>query len=68
MTAKHRALIPDEVAMKCCIAGTPDDCVAKTEELGEAGITEISIFITSQDEEGSHETLRRFAKTVPGLA
>lgn len=67
LTAKHRELIPDEVAMKCCIAGTPDDCIAKVDELGEAGITEISIFITSQDEDGSHATLRRFAETVPGL-
>jgi 5,10-methylenetetrahydromethanopterin reductase len=64
LTAKHRELIPDEVAMKCCIAGTPDDCIAKGKELQAAGITEISIFITSQDEEGSHNVLRRFAKEV----
>jgi 5,10-methylenetetrahydromethanopterin reductase len=64
LTAKHRQLIPDEVAMKCCIAGTAEDCIAKGKELKEAGITEISIFITSQDEEGSHNVLRRFAKEV----
>jgi 5,10-methylenetetrahydromethanopterin reductase len=64
LTAKHRQLIPDEVAMKCCIAGTPEDCVRKGKELKEAGITEISIFITSQDEAGSHTILRRFAKEV----
>ena len=64
LTAKHRELIPDEVAMKCCIAGTPDDCVAKAHELGDAGITEISIFITSQDEEGSRTVLERFAAEV----
>ena len=62
LTAEHRRLIPDEVAMKCCIAGTPEDCIAKGKELQAAGITEISIFITSQDEAGSHNVLRRFAK------
>jgi 5,10-methylenetetrahydromethanopterin reductase len=64
LTAKHRELIPDEVAMKCCIAGTPADCIEKTHELKAAGITEISIFITSQDEEGAADTLRRFADEV----
>lgn len=64
LTAKHKELIPDEVAMKCCIAGTPEDCIAKGKELKEAGINEISIFITSQDEEGSHNVLRRFAEEV----
>jgi 5,10-methylenetetrahydromethanopterin reductase len=64
LTAKHRQLIPDEVAMKCCIAGTPADCIDKAHELKEAGITEISIFITSQDEEGAADTLRRFASEV----
>jgi 5,10-methylenetetrahydromethanopterin reductase len=64
LTAKHRELIPDEVAMKCCIAGTPKDCLDKAHELKEAGITEIAIFITSQDEEGSHRTLRMFAEKV----
>ncbi|MBT8446242.1 MAG: LLM class flavin-dependent oxidoreductase, partial [Gammaproteobacteria bacterium] len=69
LTAKHRELIPDEVAMKCCIAGTPDDCVRKGIELRDAGINEISIFITSQDEAGSSNTLRRFADEVfPKLA
>lgn len=64
LTAQHRKLIPDEVAMKCCIAGTPADCVAKGKELKAAGITEISIFITSQDEDGSHRILRRFRDEV----
>jgi len=64
LTAKHRELIPDEVAMKCCIAGTPADCIEKAHELKAAGITEISIFVTSQDEEGSAVTLRRFAGEV----
>lgn len=64
LTAKHRELIPDDVAMKCCIAGTPDDCIAKGQELQDAGITEISIFVTSQDEEGSRSVLERFAAEV----
>jgi 5,10-methylenetetrahydromethanopterin reductase len=64
LTAQHRKLIPDEVAMKCCIAGTPEDCVKKGKELQAAGITEVSIFITSQDEAGSHKVLRRFAQEV----
>ncbi|MFT5352030.1 MAG: hypothetical protein ACI9MF_002856, partial [Gammaproteobacteria bacterium] len=33
-------------------------------ELKEAGINEISLFITSQDEEGSHKVLKRFAEEV----
>lgn len=64
LTAKHKEIIPDEVAMKCCIAGTPEDCIAKAKELKEAGINEISLFITSQDEEGSHKVLKRFAEEV----
>ncbi len=64
LTAQHRKLIPDELAMKCAIAGTPQDCIEKAHELREAGITEISIFITSQDENGSATTLRRFAEEV----
>ena len=64
LTAKHREIVTDEVAMKCCIAGTPEDCIAKGRELKEAGINEISIFITSQDEEGSHNVLKRFAEEV----
>ncbi|MBM5810900.1 MAG: LLM class flavin-dependent oxidoreductase [Gammaproteobacteria bacterium] len=64
LTARHRELIPDEVAMKCCIAGTPQDCIDKGRELRAAGINEISIFVTSQDEEGSRRNLVRFAEEV----
>jgi 5,10-methylenetetrahydromethanopterin reductase len=64
LTAKHKEIVTDEVAMKCCIAGTPEDCIAKGRELKEAGINEISLFITSQDEEESHKVLKRFAEEV----
>ncbi len=64
LTAQHRKLIPDEVAMKCCIAGTPDDCIAKAIELRDAGITDIAVFTTSQDFEGSKRKLERFAREV----
>jgi 5,10-methylenetetrahydromethanopterin reductase len=64
LTARHRQLIPDEVAMKCTIAGTPDDCIRKARELKSAGMTDIAIFITTQDEDGSRVTLERFAREV----
>ncbi len=64
LNARHQEIVSDEVAMKCCIAGTPEDCVAKGKELKAAGINEISLFITSQDEAGSHNVLNRFAKEV----
>jgi 5,10-methylenetetrahydromethanopterin reductase len=64
LTAKHRELIPDEVAQKCTIAGTPDDCIAKARELAEAGITDIAVFVTSQDEAASRTTLERFGREV----
>jgi 5,10-methylenetetrahydromethanopterin reductase len=64
LTAKHRNLVPDEVAMKCCIAGTPDDCIAKAKELAGAGITDIAVFVTSQDFAASRRKLERFAKEV----
>jgi 5,10-methylenetetrahydromethanopterin reductase len=64
LTAQHRKLIPDEVAMKCCIAGTPEDCIAKARELKEAGITDIAVFITSQDFAASKRKLERFAREV----
>lgn len=64
LTARHRELIPDEVAQKCAIAGTPEDCVAKSRELEAAGITDIALFVTSQDETASRTTLERFARDV----
>ena len=38
VAGRDRQLIPDEVAMKCCIAGTPADCIAKGKELQAAGV------------------------------
>ncbi|MCC7411706.1 MAG: LLM class flavin-dependent oxidoreductase [Gammaproteobacteria bacterium] len=64
LTAQHRKLIPDDVAMKCCIAGTPDDCIAKAKELAAAGITDIAVFITAQDLAASRRKLERFAREV----
>ncbi len=63
-TARHRELVPDAVVMKCCIAGTPRDCVAKVHELEEAGITDIALTTTSQDERSAANVLRRFAAEV----
>ena len=60
LTAKHKQLIPDEVALKTTFGGTPDHLVAKVEELEEAGVTDIALEITSQDEEGARTTLERF--------
>jgi 5,10-methylenetetrahydromethanopterin reductase len=64
LTAKHRELIPDELAQKVCIAGNAEDCIAKCRELGEAGVTDIAIFATSQDEAGGRRTLEKFAREV----
>jgi 5,10-methylenetetrahydromethanopterin reductase len=64
LTAKHKQLIPDEVAQKTTFGGTPDDLVAKVQELEEAGVTDIALEITSQDEEGARVTLERFTAEV----
>lgn len=64
LTARHRELIPDAVAQKCTIAGTPEDCIAKVYELEAAGITDIAIFVTTQNEAAARITLERFAKEV----
>lgn len=64
VTAKHRDLIPDELASKVCIVGTPQDCIEKCRELKAGGVTDIAIFGTSQDEEGTREKLVRFARDV----
>jgi 5,10-methylenetetrahydromethanopterin reductase len=64
LTAEHRKLIPDEVARKCTIAGTPQDCIHKARELKAAGMTDIAIFVTTQDEAGALTTLERFAREV----
>lgn len=64
LTAKHRHLVPDAVAMKCCIAGTPEDCIAKAKELAGAGITDIAVFVTAQDLAASRRKLERFAAEV----
>ena len=64
LTARHRKLIPDAVARKCTIAGTPDDCIAKARELEAAGMTDIAIFVTTQNETAARTTLERFAAEV----
>ncbi len=64
LTARHRELIPDAVARKCTIAGTPDDCIAKARELEAAGMTDIAIFVTTQNETAARMTLERFAAEV----
>ena len=64
LTAKHRELIPDIVARKCTIAGTPQDCIDKARELKAAGLTDIAIFVTTQNEAAARTTLERFAKEV----
>ncbi|MFN8204479.1 MAG: LLM class flavin-dependent oxidoreductase [Solirubrobacteraceae bacterium] len=68
LTAAHRKLIPDEVAMKTTMGGTPQDCIDKVRELEEAGITDIALEITSQNEENARVTLDRFAtEVIPNL-
>jgi len=64
LTAQHRQLIPDAVAMKCCIAGTVQDCIDKARELAAAGITDIAVFTTSQDAPASIAKLERLAREV----
>jgi 5,10-methylenetetrahydromethanopterin reductase len=64
LTAAHRKLIPDEVAMKCTLGGTPQDCIDKVRELEAAGITDLALEITSQNEESGRITLERFATEV----
>ena len=64
LTAKHRELIPDTVAQKCTIAGTPQDCIDKARELEAAGMTDIAIFVTTQNEDAARLTLERFAREV----
>lgn len=64
LSAEHRRLIPDEVAIKVTLAGTPDDCIAKVRDLDRAGVTDIALLITAQDKEGSRRTLERFAREV----
>jgi 5,10-methylenetetrahydromethanopterin reductase len=64
LTARHRELIPDELAQKVCITGNAEDCITKCRQLEEAGVTDIAIFATSQDEEGGRRTLEKFAREV----
>jgi 5,10-methylenetetrahydromethanopterin reductase len=64
LTAAHRKLIPDVVAMKTTMGGTPQDCIDKARELEAAGITDIALEITSQSEESGRITLERFASEV----
>jgi 5,10-methylenetetrahydromethanopterin reductase len=64
LKSKHQELIPDEVAMKTTIGGTPADCIAKVKELEGAGVTDIALEVTSQNEESALTTIRRFATEV----
>jgi 5,10-methylenetetrahydromethanopterin reductase len=64
LTARHQELITDEVAMKTTLGGTPQDCIDKVRELEAAGITDIALEVTAQDEETARRTLERFATEV----
>jgi 5,10-methylenetetrahydromethanopterin reductase len=63
-TAKHAALIPDEVVTEFAIAGTPADCVAQVQALFEAGADEITIRPYGIDGGSRGATIETFAKEV----
>jgi 5,10-methylenetetrahydromethanopterin reductase len=64
LTARHQELIPDEVALKTTLGGTPQDCIDKVRELEGAGITDLALELTSQDEAVARTMLERFAREV----
>lgn len=62
--ASQAKVIPDWIVDKFAIAGTPEECRAKVEELKGSGIDQIAIIPYGVGVGGREETLRGFASAV----
>jgi probable F420-dependent oxidoreductase len=57
----HTQFVPDEIVDRFCILGTPEQHVAKLEELKAIGVDQFAIYLQHDNKE---ETLRQYGETI----
>ena len=57
----HTAFVPDEIVDRFCLLGTPEDHIAKLQELAAIGVTQFAGYLQHDNKE---ETLRAYGETV----
>ncbi len=57
----HTAFVPDEIVDRFCILGTPDDHVAKLNELKAIGVDQFAVYLQHDNKE---ETLRAYGELI----
>ena len=57
----HTAFVPDEIVDRFCLLGTPDDHVAKLEQLKAIGVDQFAIYLQHDNKE---ETLRAYGELI----
>ena len=61
----HTAFVPDEIVDRFCLLGTPEDHVAKLEQLKAIGVDQFAVYLQHDNKE---ETLRAYGELImPGL-
>ena len=57
----HTAFVPDEIVDRFCLLGTPDDHVAKLNELRAIGVDQFAVYLQHDNKE---ETLRAYGELI----
>ncbi len=57
----HTQFVPDEIVDRFCLLGTPDDHVAKLEQLKAIGVDQFSVYLQHDNKE---ETLRAYGELI----
>jgi len=57
----HTEFVPDEIVDRFCILGTPEQHIAKLEELKAIGVDQFSVYLQHDNKE---ETLRQYGETI----
>jgi 5,10-methylenetetrahydromethanopterin reductase len=65
--AHHADLVPDELVDLFALAGTPDECRARLEQIAQLGVDQVAIVPFVRPGESRGPTMRRFAEIADGL-
>jgi probable F420-dependent oxidoreductase len=57
--AKHGAFVSDEICDRFCVLGTPEQAVAKLEELESIGVDQFNVYLMTEGQEHTLETYGR---------
>jgi probable F420-dependent oxidoreductase len=57
----HTEFVPDEIVDRFCLLGTPEQHIAKLEELKAIGVDQFSVYLQHDNKE---ETLRQYGETI----